>query len=348
MSSLTSEALPPLDAAIAILAADHVVLYWNHRAETLTGYTPAALSGLNLIQSFEPPEMMHQMLLRMHAGELLVSERLHLRTADGRRLPVDVHCAPLRSRGGNEARMVLLMCEVERLQEWQDHQARGPLLGRLAGSLSHEIRNPINAIYLHMDIVEEEVRQPTPGDNAQVMQSLATMKAEVTRLHALIQDYLFLARLSDLHLAPADLRALVEELVHELQAQCAVRGVTLVLSGLDDLGQVALHQNLFRRALLNIMQHLIESMPQDATLTFSGRRTASDVQLYIRDLGKVIPAEKWAALQLSSQATTMEAVDLGKYLAQEIVTAHGGKVAVCDKSAEGKMCMITLPLGITE
>ena len=348
IGSLTSEALPPLDAAIAILAADHVVLSWNHRAETLTGYTPEALSGLNLLQSFEPTEMMHQMLLRMHAGELLVSDRLHLRTADGRRLPVDVHCAPLRSRDGNEARMVLMIREVARLQEWQDHQARGPLLGRLAGSLSHEIRNPMNAIYLHMDIVEEEVRQPTPGDNTQVMQSLATMKAEVTRLHALIQDYLFLARLSDLRPAPADLRALVEDLVHELQAQCGVRGVTLVLSGLDDLGEVALHQSLFRRALLNILQHLIEAMPQDATLTLSGRRTASDVQLCIRDLGKVIPAERWAALQLSSQATTMEAADLGKYMAQEILTAHGVKVAVCDKSPEGKMCMITLPLGIME
>jgi PAS domain S-box-containing protein len=98
-----------VDAAIAILAADHVVLSWNHRAETLTGYTPEALSGLNLIQSFEPPEMMHQMLLRMHAGELLVSARLHLRTADGRRLPVDVHCAPLRSPDWSEARMVLVM-----------------------------------------------------------------------------------------------------------------------------------------------------------------------------------------------------------------------------------------------
>jgi signal transduction histidine kinase len=199
-----------------------------------------------------------------------------------------------------------------------------------------------------MDILEEEVRQPTPGDSTQVMQSLATIKAEVTRLHALIQDYLFLARLSDLHPAPADLRALVEELVHELRAQYVARGVTLVLRGLDNLGEVALHQSLFRRALLNILQHLIEAMPQDATLTLSGRRMSAHVQLCIYDLEKVIPAERWAALQLSSQATTTEAADLGKYMAQEIVTAHGGQVTVCDKSGEGMMCIITLPLGITE
>jgi signal transduction histidine kinase len=223
-----------------------------------------------------------------------------------------------------------------------------PLFARLAESLSHEIRNPMNAIFLHADIVEEEVRQLTPGDSTQVMQSLATIKGEVTRLHALIQDYLFLARLSDLHPAPADLRALVEDLVHELQAQYVVRGVTLVLCELDDLGEVALHQSLFRRALHNILQHLIEAMPRDATLTLSSRRTPSHVQLCIRDLGKVIPIEDWDALQISPQATIPEAADLGKYMAREIMTAHGGELAVRDEPGTGMMCTITLPLGTSE
>lgn len=347
MASLTSEDLPPLDAAIAILSADHVLLSWNHRAESLTGYTPEALSGLNLILTFEPAEIMHQMLLRVHAGERFVNERLYLRTADGRRLAVDVHCAPLRSPDWSEARMVLVMREVTGLQERQCYQARLPLLGRLAGALSHEMRNPMNAIFLHTDIVEEEVRQPTPSDSTQVMQSLATIKAEVTRLHALIQDYLFLARLSDLRPAPVDLRVLVEDLAYELQAQCVVRRVTLALCGLDDLGEVALHQSLFRRALLNILQPLIETMPCDATLTLSGRRTTSHVQLCIHDRGKVMPIEGWAALQISPQETVPEAADLGKYMAREIITAHGGEVAVRDEPGMGMMCTITLPLGTT-
>jgi PAS domain S-box-containing protein len=347
MASLTSEDLLPLDAAIAILAGDHSILSWNQRAESLTGYTSEALERLNLIRTIEPAEMMHQMLLRVHAGEPLVHERLYLRTADGKRLFVDVYCVPLRSCHRSEARMLLMMREVAQLQGWQRHQARLPLLARLAGSLSHEIRNPMNAIFLHTDILEEEVRQPRPDESTQVTQSLETIKAEVTRLHALIQDYLFLARLSDLHPAPADLAAIVEEIVHDLQAQQRVQGVTLIRNGLDDLGEVPLHQSLLRHALLKILQLLIEAMPRGATLTLSGRRSASHVQLWLRDPGKMMPIEGWVAFQDSLQGATQEAADLAKHLAREIIRAHGGEVQVRDEPGAGMMCTITLPLGTT-
>jgi signal transduction histidine kinase len=237
--------------------------------------------------------------------------------------------------------------EVAAWQTWRPQDSRHLLLGQLAEAVSHEIRNPMNAIFLHADIVEEEVREQVPGDCTQIVQSLATIKLEVTRLHALIQDYLFLARLSDLHPAPVDLQALVENLVDEMHPQCVVRGVTLVLSGIDDLGEVALHQSLFRRALLNILQLLIEAMPQDATLTLGGDRTTSHVQLYIRDLGKVIPPEVWAALQVSLQAKMLEAADLRRYVAQEIITAHGGEIVVSDAAKEGMLYTITLPLDTT-
>jgi PAS domain S-box-containing protein len=342
-ASLRSTEIPPLDAAIAILAADDAVLCWNHRAESLTGYTREALGSLDLVGTFEPAETMHQVRLRVRGGEVAVNARLHLRTADGRRLPVEVHCAPLRSPDSSETQVVLVVREAAPLQAWGRDQGRLPLLGRLAGSLSHEIRNPMNAIFLHTDIIEEEVRQPTPGDSVQVMQSLATIKAEVTRLHALIQDYLFLTRLSDLQRAPVDLRALIEDLVYEMSPQWAVRGVTVVASGLDDLGEVTLHHSLFRRGVLNILQLLIDAMPPDTTLTLSGGRTGCRVDLHIHDLGKVISPEVWAAFRASLQAKPPEVAELRRYVAQEIIIAHGGEMAVSEAPEGGMRCTITLP-----
>jgi PAS domain S-box-containing protein len=347
MASLSSGELPPLDAAIAILAANHGILSWNRRAESLTGYTLETLGDIDFLGTFEPAERMHQMLLSVHADEFQGHAHLHLRTADGRRLPVDVYCAPLRSADGGEAQIVLVIREVAPVQAGQHHGTRLSLLGRLAGSLSHEIRNPMNAIFLHMDIMEEEVQQPTPGDSTQVMQSLATIKAEVTRLHALIQDYLFLARLSDLQRVPVDLRALLEDLVYEMHSQCIARGVTLVYSGLDDLGKVALHQSLFRRALLNILQLLIEAMPQGTTLTLGAARTGCHVQLQICDRERVIPFGLWAELQMSLQAETLQAADLRKYVARAIITAHGGEMAISDTPDLGVQCTIILSLSPT-
>jgi PAS domain S-box-containing protein len=345
-ANLTSAELPPLHAAIAILTTDRAVLSWNHGAESLTGYTLEALRRLDLIGMFEPAEMMHQVLLRAHASEFPVNERLHLRTAEGRRLPVDVQCASLRSLGCSEMRLVLVIREVAPLQVRSHSQARLPLLGRLAGTLSHEIRNPMNAIFLHTDIIEEEMRQPALTDSTQVMQSLATVKAEIIRLHGLMQDYLCLARLSDLQYVPVNLRTLIEDLVYEMSPRWVVRGVTVIPHGLDDLGEVALHQSLFRRALLNILQLLIEAMPPDSSLTLSGGRIGCRVYLHIGDLGKVIPPEVWAAFRTPLEVKTPEAADLRRYVAQEIIAAHGGEMAVSETPEIGMRCTITLLQGI--
>jgi PAS domain S-box-containing protein len=344
-ANLTSAGLPPLRAAIAILAADRTVLSWDQRAEGLTGYSLEALGRLDLIGTFEPAEMMHQVLLRAHADGLPVNERLHLRTADGRRLPVEVQCAPLRSLDCSETRLVLVIREVAPLQERSHSQARLPVWGRLAGTVSHEIRNPMNAIFLHTDIIEEEMRQPTLTDSTQLMQSLATVKAEVIRMHALMQDYLCLARLSDLQPVPVNLRTLVEDLVSEMSPQWLLRGVTVVPHSLDDLGEVALHQSLFRRALLNLLQLLIEAIPPDSNLTLSGGSMGCHAHLHIRDLGKAIPPEVWAAFQTPLRAKAPEAADLRRYVAQEIITAHGGGMAVSETPETGMQCTITLPQG---
>ena len=345
-ASSASADLQPLDAAIAILTANHLVMSWNPRAESMTGYTLEAVNQHELIQLFEPAEVMQQALLKAHAGQFPVDERLELSTADGRHLPVEVQCAPLQSLPGSEAQLVLVIRQVAPLQEWQRHKALVHVLGRLAGSLSHEIRNPLNAIFLHADIVEEEVRQPTPGDHTQVLRSLATIKAEGVRLQALMQDYLFLARLSDFHRAPEDLRALIEALILEMQVHCAARGVTLRLSGIDDLGEVAVHKSLLRRALFNIMQCLTDVIAENGTLTLHGRRASSHLHLSIHDSGKAIPADAWATFRTALQATNPEAgLDFGVYVAREIITAHGGEVAVTDAPGTGMVCTVTLPLG---
>jgi PAS domain S-box-containing protein len=93
-TSSASTDLPHLDAAIAILTANHVVMSWNSHAESMTGYTIEAVNQHKLIQLFEPAEIMQQALLKVHVGEFPVNIRLDLRTADGRRLPVDVQCVP--------------------------------------------------------------------------------------------------------------------------------------------------------------------------------------------------------------------------------------------------------------
>ena len=241
-----------------------------------------------------------------------------------------------------------MMREVSPVQDYQRDAARLRLLGRLADALSHEIRNPLNAIFLHLDIVDEELRRPTPGDRTQVEQSLATVKGEVVRLHALMQDYLSLARLSDLQLDPEDVGMFLEAVARDVREQLAARGILFQLEGLEGLGEVAIHKPTLHRALVNMVQHAVEAMPQAGSLTLRGWRTPSHVHFSVHHTGDSLKTQAMPQSFSSSPTPALAEEDLRLYVAQEIVAAHGGVLEASSASGEGTTFTITLPLGVAD
>src|SRR5262249_43165392 len=149
------------------------------------------------------------------------------------------------------------------------------MLGRLASTLSHEIRNPLGALFILIDVLEEELQQPMADHSAQVPQLLTDMKTMLSRMDGLVQDYLSLARLAELRLEPVDLGAVVETYAQEMHKQCSCCSINPRLDGLSSLGQVNLHQNAFRRVLINLMQNAIDAMPQGGELILCGRQAGS-------------------------------------------------------------------------
>lgn len=221
------------------------------------------------------------------------------------------------------------------------------LLGRLAAFLSHEIRNPLNAIFLHLDIVEEELHRTAPEDRVQIDRSLATVRGEVGRLYDLMQDYLSLARLSDAARELEDVRMFLESVVREVRESLAAEGIFLQLEGIESLGQVAMHKPTLHGAFLHMVQAAASSLPQGGHLTLRSSRTPSHLHVALHHADK--PGQTQAGPQplLGAQRRTSEEAHLKLSVVQEIVSAHGGSFKVCDPSdpsEEGPTYMVILPL----
>jgi len=214
----------------------------------------------------------------------------------------------------------------QRLEREAQRAQHFALLGRLAAGVSHEIRNPLSAIFLHVDVLEEELRQPSPASAVELTQSLTEIKTQLARLDDLLQDYLSLARVATIERTPQDLGVAVQAWAQEWQALATPQGVRLRLEGMEHLGTVSLHASTLRRALLNLVQNALEAMPQGGTLTLSGSGTATQVQLQVRDTGSGIPATQLPHIFEPLYTTKQEGTGLGLYIMQEIVAAHGGKV----------------------
>jgi len=105
------------------------------------------------------------------------------------------------------------------------------LLGRLAAGMSHEIRNPLGALVLHVDLLEEELRQPSAHSADEVAQALAEIKTQVARLEDLVQDYLSLVQVGHIERTPQDLTAVLHTWARAWQGLAAARGITLQVEG---------------------------------------------------------------------------------------------------------------------
>ena len=177
----------------------------------------------------------------------------------------------------------------------------------------------------------------------QMVESLAEIKTEVTRLHNLVQDYLSLARLVNLRREPTDLGAMVEAFALERQEHFEARHIGLHLEGLEALGQVILQRQVFHRVLLNLTQNAIETMPQGGTLTFRGRRHPSQVSFDIQDTGTGIPAPDLGGRSRPSMPLPQKILACA-CMWQQVVRFHGGEITVASVPGQGTTYTITLPL----
>ena len=236
------------------------------------------------------------------------------------------------------------MAERQRLEREAQRVQHFALLGQLAAGVSHEIRNPLGAVFLHVDLLAEELQQPTPDSPAVVAEALAEIKTNLARLDDLVQDYLTLVRVGSIQRTPEDLGGAVQAWGAEFQTLAAPQGVRLHLEGLADVGTVAVHVATLRRAVLNLVQNALEAMPQGGMLTLTGRRTPTHVVLQIRDTGSGIANAHRAKIFEPLYTSKPGGTGLGLYIVQEIVAAHGGEVTVESAEGQGTTVTLTLPL----
>ena len=99
------------------------------------------------------------------------------------------------------------MAERQRLEQEAQRAQHFAMLGRLAAGVSHEIRNPLGAIFLHFDLLQEILRGPASESPGEIAETLAEIQTNLARLDDLVQDYLSLVRVTQIECTPGEVGA---------------------------------------------------------------------------------------------------------------------------------------------
>jgi signal transduction histidine kinase len=155
--------------------------------------------------------------------------------------------------------MVLLkdLESIKTLQSVISHWARRTALGRLTSSVAHEVKNPLNAMMIHLELVKEKLGVSSEG----VQQNLDTIESEIRRLDRVVQGFLRFVRPQEPVLKPVDLNALLIDVATLLEAEWQKEGIRLQFRLDPALPPVRADQELLRQAFLNVLLNACQAMP---------------------------------------------------------------------------------------
>ena len=253
----------------------------------------------------------------------------------------------LKDRRGETLGCVIHLRDVtERMlmkeQMWRMEQFAS--LSTLASGLHHEIKNPIAALSIHVQLLEERLR--SEGATEPVVAVIDVLKAEVRRLNITLDSFRNFANLQRLNLKPVDAQALLEDLARLMNPQATRQGVRLeLLKPVTPLPALDLDSEKMQQALLNLIINALEAMPSGGDLRLSAAVDDDKLRMVVRDTGPGIPREIQDHIFRPYFSTKDHGTGIGLCLAEKLVRQHRGHLDF-RTGPGGPAFRITLPLAI--
>ena len=236
----------------------------------------------------------------------------------------------------------------------------------LAASVAHEIGNPLNALHIHLQLMEREVKKLRPamrgnlssrnrtqvvssnGDTAEVAdkleQYLSVAKGEINRLDYIVTQFLQAIRPAPLHLKTISLNEVVERTLELLRPELDNRGVTIKTKLAQQLVATPIDPTQAQQALLNLMKNAMQAMTKGGTLTLQTGENNDAVWVSVGDTGGGIPQEQINRIFEPFYTTKKKGTGLGLMIVQRIVRAHSGGIELDSHVGRGTTFRVWFPL----
>lgn len=301
-------------------------------------------------------ELIHRTALELFSGNGPLTGLLRSAFQDRRALagrPVDLPDNPEASRvsvttqvvlekGRRMATLVTLRDAGTRAQLEDQIGATAKLaaVGRLTSGVAHEVKNPLNAMIIQVEILKSKLRD----DGAETKPQLEILSQEIRRLDRVVKTFLDFTRPLEIRRAETSVADLVREVFTLAEPHAAKYNVQLVLDLNGGVPPVLVDQDLMKQALLNLVLNGCQAMPHGGELRVSPRVGGKKLELEIADQGSGIPEDARSRIFSLYYTTKPNGSGVGLAMACRIVQLHDGSIDFSSEVNRGTTFRISLPL----
>jgi signal transduction histidine kinase len=258
------------------------------------------------------------------------------------------------------------MAYLSRMQSTLAYSRKLVALGRLTAGIAHEVKNPLNAMMIHLELLRTKIRnaarepmamaagvgggsavvatEPARGGaKADALQHVEIIENEIRRLDEVVQGFLKFTRPEDLRLQPVDMKGVFDEIMPVVQPEAEANGVRVTV---DCAPHVLVNGDagMLRQAFLNLAMNACQAMPNGGSLRLSCAPGSRErVEVRVEDTGVGIAAEHLGKIFDLYFTTRDHGTGIGLSMVYRIVQVHDGEIEVQSTPGRGTTFKIVLP-----
>jgi signal transduction histidine kinase len=317
-----------LQDGLMLFTRDYRVVLVSAPVEAFLGRPRAELLGHSVQEIFDRYSRLGAALLDAFERRRSISER-EFEAAGGKRVQVSLDFVQEKN---SQIGALLIMRDTESVQRIGDEiemSRRLAASGRLTRGVAHEVKNPINAIVLHLQLLRNKLAEQEPD----TQRHMDIIDSEIRRLDRVVQTLVDFTRPRDLHLEEVDLRRLLEDVAQLAAPDAEQHGVTIERHMPVQSLPVKVDLDLMKQAILNVVINGVQAMPQGGLLVISARRENSAIVAEVHDRGGGIPQDMRDKIFELYFTTKKDGSGIGLAQTYQILQWHYGSVDF--ESAEG-------------
>jgi signal transduction histidine kinase len=215
-----------------------------------------------------------------------------------------------------------------------------------ARTLAHEVRTPLNALAIHLELLRNTAARNEAASNNQEQRSLAAIDAGVRQVERLVRDFTDYSAPVTMERKPLDVAEVLMASLEAIASQCSEKGIALVKKLAPSPWPLQGDAARLRQSFDNLLRNAMEAQPQGGAIQVIASKSDSELTLDFSDFGPGVPAERRAELFEFGKTTKAGGSGIGLPLSQLIAESHGGSLIYQDGNGagHGATFRLTLPL----
>ena len=322
------------------------VKFWNPMAARMTGYEQSFIIGKNfdtilsgksraVFRRKIPPEE-HIRVRRL---------KINIQTKTGGNFHSLISMNRIGSADKVPIRYVISFADLsieEKLHTQVQKIDQLSALARLADAIMHDIRNPISALALNIDVLSQ-IMEESDMHSVQIEKVLQKINRQIGELGRNLNQYVGYSGITELQMEPFDLGEILEELFLDTKVRASAGNVKLQYKRpRTDLTVYGDWRQLVR-VFRNLLDNALESVDRAGEINITARHRSGNIYITVADNGTGIPPENIHSIYQPYFTTKQNGTGLGLFIVREIVRGHHGKIYCTSKARYGTRFTVSLP-----